>query len=67
MNLKRLKIPSGEITNLPYLRKIGSFGKPIILSTGMSNFIDIENAFKVANKHLPRNKIVILYCVSAYP
>ena len=68
MNLKRLKIPSGEITNLPYLRKIGSLGKPIILSTGMSNMEEIRNAIN----HLQlagtlRKDISILHCTSEYP
>ena len=46
LNLKRYKIPSGEITNLPYLRLIGSFKKPIILSTGMSNINEIKDALE---------------------
>ena len=44
LKLKRLKVPSGEITNLPYLRHIASKGKPVILSSGMSNLSDIESA-----------------------
>ncbi len=68
MNLKRFKIPSGEITNLPYLRKIGSFGKSIILSTGMSNIEEISNALH--QLHLAgtlRKDISILHCTSEYP
>ena len=68
MNLKRLKIPSGEITNLPYLRKIGSLGKPIILSTGMSSMKEIRNA--INQLHLAgtsRKDISILHCTSEYP
>ena len=43
------KIPSGEITNLPYLRHVGGFGKPIILSTGMATLGEIEAALDVLN------------------
>ena len=45
--LKRWKIPSGEITNLPYLRHIGGLGFPIILSTGMANLGEIESSMSV--------------------
>ena len=47
INIKRFKIPSGEITNLPYLRKIGRIKQPKILSTGMSTLSDIEKAINV--------------------
>jgi N,N'-diacetyllegionaminate synthase len=47
LGMERIKIPSGEITNLPYLRRVGSFGKPVILSTGMSNLGEIEAALAV--------------------
>ena len=68
MNLKRFKIPSGEITNLPYLRKIGSFGKSIILSTGMSNMEEIRNALNQLNSAgTIRKNISILHCTSEYP
>ena len=62
------KIPSGEITNLPYLRHIGGFGKRIILSTGMSNIKEIKSAIEVleiAGTH--RSEITVLHCTSAYP
>ena len=68
MNLKRFKIPSGEITNLPYLRKIGSFGKSIILSTGMANLEEIENALnQLYLGGTARKDISILHCTSEYP
>ena len=68
MNLKRLKIPSGEITNLPYLRKIGSLGKPIILSTGMSNMQEIKDAInQLQLVGTSRKDISILHCTSEYP
>ncbi|WP_288262954.1 N-acetylneuraminate synthase [uncultured Prochlorococcus sp.] len=68
MNLKRFKIPSGEITNLPYLRKIGSFGKSIILSTGMANITEIGNALnELYLAGTLRKDVSILHCTSEYP
>ena len=62
------KIPSGEITNLPYLRKIASLGKPVILSTGMSSLADIEAAIRVMlEKGLSRNAMTVLHCNTEYP
>ena len=62
------KIPSGEITNLPYLRKVGCLKKKIILSTGMSSMIEIENALNVLRKAgtLLKN-VTILHCNTEYP
>lgn len=63
-----IKIPSGEITNLPYLKAVASYNKPIILSTGMSTIGDIENAFFVLEKFgATRKNITILHCTSEYP
>ena len=62
------KIPSGEITNLPYLRHIGQLGKSIILSTGMAVLGEIEAAIEVLEKAgTPRNKITVLHCTTEYP
>ena len=62
------KIPSGEITNLPYLRHIGRLGKTVILSTGMSNMIEIEEAIDVLEESgTPRANITVLHCTTAYP
>ena len=62
------KIPSGEITNLPYLRHIGRLGKPIILSTGMSNMPEIESAIKALEQAgTSRSKITVLHCTTEYP
>ena len=62
------KIPSGEITNLPYLRHIGRLGKPITLSTGMSNMPEIESAIKALEQAgTPRSKITVLHCTTEYP
>ena len=50
LKVKIIKIPSGEITNIPYLSKIGSLNLKIILSTGMSNLKEIKNALKLLIK-----------------
>ena len=62
------KIPSGEITNLPYLRHIAAFGKPLILSTGMSSLGEIEAALEVLETAgMMRNQITVLHCNTEYP
>ncbi|AXX17275.1 MULTISPECIES: N-acetylneuraminate synthase [Leptospira] len=62
------KIPSGEITNLPYLKKIGSLNQKIILSTGMSNLSDIEKAISILEESgTSREKITVLHCNTEYP
>ncbi len=62
------KVPSGEITNYPYLRKMGSFGKEVLLSTGMANLGDIEAALQVLEESgTPREKIIVLHCTTEYP
>ncbi len=71
--LKRLginlwKIPSGEITNLPYLRKIGSMNQQIIMSSGMANLSEIEAALDILEQAgTIRNKITVLHCNTEYP
>lgn len=68
LNLKRWKIPSGEITNLPYLRQIGAQGQPVILSTGMANLGEIEAALAVLEgAGTPRSQITVLHCTTEYP
>jgi N,N'-diacetyllegionaminate synthase len=62
------KIPSGEITNLPYLRHIGKLGKEVILSTGMSSMEEIERAINALEQSgTPRGRITVLHCTTAYP
>jgi N,N'-diacetyllegionaminate synthase len=62
------KIPSGEITNLPYLRNIGQFGADVILSTGMSNLDEIGEAIDALNAAgTPKASITVLHCTTAYP
>mgnify|MGYP001149936453 CR=1 FL=1 len=68
LGVKRFKIPSGEITNLPYLRQVGSFGMPIILSTGMATLGEIESALEVLeHAGTSRDEISVLHCNSEYP
>lgn len=62
------KIPSGEITNYPYLKKIAQLGEPVILSTGMCEMEDVEAALKVLTDNgLNKDKISILHCNTEYP
>lgn len=62
------KIPSGELTNYLYLRKIASYGEPVILSTGMSEMHEIEEAMQVLLAHgLSREQITLLHCTTEYP
>lgn len=68
LQLDLWKIPSGEITNLPYLRKIGGLGKPIFISTGMAEMTEIEEAIKVVIRAgTALENITILHCNTEYP
>jgi N,N'-diacetyllegionaminate synthase len=68
LGLDCFKIPSGEITNLPYLRHVGRYGKPVILSTGMANLGEIEAALDVLDQAgTPRERISVLHCNTEYP
>ena len=68
LGVKIFKIPSGEITNLPYLRKISEKKLPVILSTGMANMNEIGNALEILTKNgLSLNNITVLHCNPAYP
>lgn len=68
LGLKIFKIPSGEITNLPYLRKIGKYNKQVILSTGMANLGEIESAIAVlVDSGTKRENITLLQCNTEYP
>ena len=66
LNMGVWKIPSGEITNLPYLIKIANYHEQIILSTGMSDMREIEEAMHVLNNN-EAGKITILHCTTEYP
>lgn len=62
------KVPSGEITNLPYLRHVGRLGHEIILSTGMATIGEIEAAVDaIEHAGTPRTKITVLHCTTEYP
>lgn len=62
------KIPSGEITNYPYIKKMAQYGEPVILSTGMCEMDDICAAMNVLIKFgVKREQITILHCNTEYP
>lgn len=63
LGVEMFKIPSGEITNLPYLRKINSFKKKTILSTGMSTLDEIQDALEI----LKDCEVSLLHCTTDYP
>lgn len=68
LGINIIKIPSGEITNYPYLKYIGSQGKRVLLSTGMSDLNEIAAAVDVLISSGTRsNQITILHCTTAYP
>ena len=68
LGINHFKIPSGETTNLPYLRHIGQFSKSVILSTGMSTLNDIEAAIDVLEQAgTARSLITVLHCTTEYP
>ena len=62
------KIPSGEITNYPFVKKIASFHEPVIMSTGMCEEQDIENAMQVLlTNGMTKDQVSILHCNTQYP
>ena len=68
LHLGLWKIPSGEITNLPYLEIIGRLNQKVILSTGMSNFSEVETAFNVLLKNGTQlQNLTVLHCNTDYP
>jgi N,N'-diacetyllegionaminate synthase len=68
LGLQIFKIPSGEITNLPYLRHVGSLNKEVILSTGMSNMIEIEDALAILiGAGTKKENITVLHANTMYP
>ncbi|WP_066890582.1 N-acetylneuraminate synthase [Clostridium nigeriense] len=66
LGIEIFKVPSGEIENVPYLRKIAKTGKKVILSTGMSNLSDIEFALEIL-RGSGANDISVLHCNTDYP
>ena len=68
LGIKRIKIPSGEITNLPFLEHIGKQDLPTLLSTGMSSLGEVETAISILeNAGLSRDKVTVLHCSTNYP
>lgn len=68
LGLEIFKIPSGEITNLPYLRKVGSLNKQVILSTGMADLVEVEDAINVlVTSGTIKEKITVLHANTEYP
>lgn len=68
LNIELFKIPSGEITNLPYLRKVASFNKPVIMSTGMANMKEVAEALNILlQEGLKKESITIVHCNTEYP
>ncbi len=66
LGMEIMKIPSGEITNYPYLRKVAQTGKKVILSTGMSDIEDVKAAVAVLKEHGSKD-IAVLHCNTEYP
>lgn len=66
LNMDFWKVPSGEITNLPYLEKIGKTGRKVVLSTGMCEMDEIKDAIKVLEEN-GTNDITVLQCNTEYP
>ncbi|MFY9141798.1 N-acetylneuraminate synthase [Sulfuricurvum sp.] len=68
LKMEIFKIPSGEITNLPYLRHIGSLRKEVILSSGMADLGEIEDALDVLiASGTPKEQITVLHATTEYP
>ena len=68
LGLEIFKIPSGEITNLPYLRHIGSLSKKVVLSTGMSNLKEVGDALSILiNAGTLKDNITVLHANTMYP
>lgn len=68
LGMDYMKVPSGEITNLPYLRKIASKGIPVIMSTGMCGLGEIEDALDILYKGgISTDDITLLHCNTEYP
>ncbi len=68
LNMPFYKIPSGEITNKPYLKHVAKKGKPIVLSTGMCDLHEIEDALGVLEENgISREQVVVLHCNTEYP
>ncbi len=65
IGMARYKIPSGEVTNLPLLQAIGSTGKPVLLSSGMSSWKELDEAVATLRRH--HDRITVMQCTTEYP
>lgn len=65
MGVRRMKVGSGDVTNIPLLRQIAGYGLPVILSTGMAEIDEIDEAVEALSP--VRDRLTVLHCVSAYP
>ena len=63
INIDAIKIASSDITDLDLIKKISKLKKPVILSTGMANYMEIKNSVSI----LKKNKFHLLHCISLYP
>ena len=67
VGLPFFKIPSGEILSTDLLEYMSKFKKPVLMSTGMSNFEEILYALNFLKKKNPKRQIILMHCVSSYP
>ena len=68
LGLKRLKVPSGELLDVPYLRRVAALGLPLIVSTGMATLAEVGTALAVlAAAGCPRERVIALHCSTEYP
>ena len=68
LGIPLIKIPSGELTNLPYLRHVGALGLPTVLSTGMAQLDEVAQAIAALEASgLPRKRLTVLHCTTEYP
>jgi N-acetylneuraminate synthase len=65
IGVRRYKVPSGEVTNLPYLEVVAQTGKPVLLSSGMSNWAELDAAVNTILRH--HDRLTVLQCTSEYP
>lgn len=68
LDLGLWKIPSGEVTNYPFLKRVAAYNEKTILSTGMCNMQDVRNAVEALYKNgLSKNNLILLHCNTEYP
>ena len=68
LGLKRLKVPSGELLDVPYLRRVAALGLPLIVSTGMATLAEVGTALAVLEAAAcPRERVIALHCSTEYP